>query len=471
MLVEERDSHFSSFNPLGRRPTVNALHLGVELELSTTSTKSDARVLGMDSDAEERETDYAEVAEDGSVVKLANNSAALTIFLLLNTMIGSGILNQPFVFANAGVLGGLLSFILATWATWTSLNIITHVGIHTHILEYSGLAKKAFNKVGIMLVDVFIVINAFGALLGYILIIGETMSGLLKGWGCEKSVCEVDGITLLLVIFLVLPLCLFRQFGHLAIVSVFSITTITLVLGLVTIGAPIRTRNDNIGESVKVLDVMGSFQSIGSIIFALSCLPANLQAFVAGKKEIRTLDSWKKVTLYTVSIGATMCCSMGIAGYLSFRDGTEGDILNNFKSKSFDFFKFMVVMHLVAYIPVDFIVMRYSIVKIVLDKKAETLSMPLHVTLTIVLLTICTAAILLMLAAGFTAGEAFTLTLDLTGGVGGSFTGFIMPAAIYLKLMPEDSEYYFMAKILMGLGFVFMILVTTATFVSLKDGK
>ena len=70
----------------------------------------------------------------------------------------------------------------------------------------------------------------------------------------------------------------------------------------------------------------------------------------------------------------------------------------------------------------------------VMDKKAETLSLWLHVAITVVLLTICTAFILIMLSQGLAAGEAFTLTLDLTGGVGGSFTGFIMPSAIYLKV-------------------------------------
>jgi solute carrier family 38 (sodium-coupled neutral amino acid transporter), member 11 len=415
-----------------------------------------------------RETDYFERDADGNQIKLASNSSALTIFLLLNTMIGSGILNQPFVFRNSGIFGALIGFVLATFATWLSLNIVTDVGIHVHVLEYSGLAKKAFNEVGIMLVDVFIVINAFGALMGYILIIGETMHNLLLGWGCTNSVCDVTPITSLFVTFLVLPLCLFRQFGHLAIVSVFSITTITLVLGLVTIGAPIRTRNDNIGVSPTLLHPMGSLQSIGSIIFALSCLPANFQAYVAADKKVRNMASWKRVTFYTVSIGASMCCIMGIAGYMSFRDKTEGDILSNFTTRAFDFFKFMVVMHLVAYIPVDFVVMRYSIVKIALNKKAETLSLPVHVVLSIFLLVLCTAAILLMLSAGFTAGAAFSLTLDLTGGVGGSFTGYIMPSAIYLKLMPEDAQYYFHAKCLLVTGFTFMILVVASTFLSLK---
>ena len=36
-----------------------------------------------------------------------SNSANLTTFLLLNTMIGSGILNQPYVFRTSGIWGGI----------------------------------------------------------------------------------------------------------------------------------------------------------------------------------------------------------------------------------------------------------------------------------------------------------------------------------------------------------------------------
>jgi hypothetical protein len=39
--------------------------------------------------------------------KNPNNSKYLTTFLLLNTMIGSGILNQPYVFYESGFIGAV----------------------------------------------------------------------------------------------------------------------------------------------------------------------------------------------------------------------------------------------------------------------------------------------------------------------------------------------------------------------------
>lgn len=104
------------------------------------------------------------------------NSAYLSMFLLLNAMIGSGILNQPYVFSQSGVVGGILCFIVASVFTWGGLMLLTETGVSRGLLEYSGLTKKVFGKVGEQVVDFFIVIQAFGSQLGYILVTGPPIT-------------------------------------------------------------------------------------------------------------------------------------------------------------------------------------------------------------------------------------------------------------------------------------------------------
>ncbi len=87
------------------------------------------------------------------------NSAWLTTFLLLNAMIGSGILNQPYVFMKSGVIGALIAFVIAAAGTFTGLLCLTEAGMKVNVLEYSGLARKAFYKNGDRLVDVSIIIE------------------------------------------------------------------------------------------------------------------------------------------------------------------------------------------------------------------------------------------------------------------------------------------------------------------------
>ena len=70
-------------------------------------------------------------------------------------------------------MGGFLGFICASIGTWLGLLCLTAAGVHVNTLEYSGLAKRAFQEHGERLVDVAIIILTFGAQLGYILVVGN----------------------------------------------------------------------------------------------------------------------------------------------------------------------------------------------------------------------------------------------------------------------------------------------------------
>lgn len=94
-------------------------------------------------------------------------------------------------------------------------------------------------------------------------------------------------------------------------------------------------------------------------------------------------------------------------------------ILDNFPQPGYDFFKIMVVTHLICYIPVNFVIMRYSIVKITTGLRSELLESKTHTLLTIGLLSIVTLIVLGIYAAGFASGEGFALILNVTGGIGG----------------------------------------------------
>jgi amino acid permease len=73
---------------------------------------------------------------------------------------------------------------------------------------------------------------------------------------------------------------------------------------------------------------MGTITSIGSIVFSLSCSAANFQAFISTKLEHQNMRSWSWITGGAVLLGALMCVMMGIGGYLSFGDDTDGEILS-----------------------------------------------------------------------------------------------------------------------------------------------
>lgn len=400
--------------------------------------------------------------------ELPQNSSYLTTFLLINTMIGSGILNQPYVFSQSGIVGGIFGFVLASSSTWLGLVFLTASGLEVNAMEYGRLAFLAFGKAGETLIDAAIVINSFGSQLGYILIVGDTLSSLLSSWGCNSIGCTHNITTVVAVAMFVTPVCLLRHFGHLAFLSLFSVTTIVLVLGLVIVGGPIKNVTNGNNGAVSIFDVAGSVRSTGSIVFAVTCASANFHAFVTTEKQSRSLDKWYGITGWAVFIGSSMCMCMGIAGYLSFGSKTDGDILNNFVAPGFDFFKIMVVIHLILYIPVNFVIMRYSIVKIAIDKRSETLPFVTHTVLSLFLLAITTGVVIILRSYGLASGSAFSLILNITGGIGGSLSAIILPAAIFLKVMPRDTYMYQVAKIVLAFGILVMVAVLAETSISLS---
>ncbi len=172
----------------------------------------------------------------------------ITIFLLLNSMIGSGILNQPEVFRKSGILGATVLFAVAGLFIWLGLISLVQCGIEYRKLDYSSLAKSAFGDVGEYIIDIVIVLNTFGALMSYITVVGGTCSELFISWGCSENnpACSVYFVTSIIISFFVLPFCFNRFYGEMGNVSVISILSIGSILLLVIIGGPIHQKSGDI---------------------------------------------------------------------------------------------------------------------------------------------------------------------------------------------------------------------------------
>lgn len=75
-------------------------------------------------------------------LKYPTNNASLTVALLVVNMIGSGILNQLYVFQQSGIVGALGSFTVTTMATIIDILCLTAAGVQEQIFDYSGVAKR-----------------------------------------------------------------------------------------------------------------------------------------------------------------------------------------------------------------------------------------------------------------------------------------------------------------------------------------
>jgi vesicular inhibitory amino acid transporter len=214
---------------------------------------------------------FNEINDDTYVLHDANMNPQSTVssiskvtivLLLLNTMLGSGILNQPYVISQSGIVGSAVLFIFSGFFTWIGMQTLIICGSSHGKLDYADIAEYAFGPYGKQAVNFSVVLNTFGGLMSYITIMGGTLSELFQSWGCgsEKVICDVYSVTIIVTIFLIFPLCLLRYFGEIVQkLSLISILGLFGVVALVLIASPIEaTDNRN-----KVL----AFNAVGKVSF------------------------------------------------------------------------------------------------------------------------------------------------------------------------------------------------------------
>ena len=70
-----------------------------------------------------------------------------------------------------------------------------------------------------------------------------------------------------------------------------------------------------------------------------------------------------------------------------------------------------------------------------------------------------TAVVILLLSSGLSSGEAFSLILNITGGIGGALLTFILPCAMYVRCHEKSDRFYCISYTIIVLAFIFMLLV------------
>jgi sodium-coupled neutral amino acid transporter 11 len=367
-----------------------------------------------------------------------------TVFLLVNTMIGAGILNMPQVFAKAGLGLGFGMFAGTAWATWAGLVLLVRAGEETGTMDYGALAEELFGSRMKSATDVLIAVSGFGSLIGYFIAIGSLASSLAQQFFGENAFTAYEFVLPVLTV-LIFPLTLVREFGHLAWICMFSVTSIAFVTLMVLLRGP--TVGQQLGQRPISIhwDVLAGLGKFGAISFALGSAHSAFHAH----HSLRESDHgrWGSVSCVAVVVGAVLCTAIGVSGYLSFGDSTDANILNNFPSASSPIasaMKVMVTIHLMLYIPIDFIIMRHSLALVF---GTDVLELP---TWKYLVLNVCLVAVCLAITLKT---QEFGVILDLTGGVAGSFIYFILPSLMARKALGAS----WMGNIVLLFGFLALV--------------
>jgi sodium-coupled neutral amino acid transporter 11 len=117
------------------------------------------------------------------------------------------------------------------------------------------------------------------------------------------------------------------QLAKASTLALLSMTVIILTVLVQGFRVPSNLRGHLTGS---LLINNGIFQAIGVISFAFVCHHNSLLIYGSLRKP--TLDRFATVTHYSTTISMVACLTMALAGYLTFGDKTQGNVLNNFPS-------------------------------------------------------------------------------------------------------------------------------------------
>ncbi|OCT52163.1 Vacuolar amino acid transporter [Cladophialophora carrionii] len=257
---------------------------------------------------------------------------------MANSIIGAGIIGQPYAFRQAGMTMGIILLVaLTATVDWTIRLIVINSKL-SGADSFQATMQHCFGSSGLVAISIAQWAFAFGGMIAFCIIVGDTiphvMEALIPGLRDVPFLWLLTDRRAIIVLFVLCiswPLSLYRDIAKLAKASTLAlISMLIIIVTVVTQGASVDSElRGNLNGLLFVND--GFFQAVGVISFAFVCHHNSL--LIYGSLKTPTIDRFATVTHYSTFISMIACLVMALAGFLTFGNKTKGNVLNNFPSQ------------------------------------------------------------------------------------------------------------------------------------------
>ncbi|KAF2656434.1 hypothetical protein K491DRAFT_596931 [Lophiostoma macrostomum CBS 122681] len=255
-----------------------------------------------------------------------------SVINLVNTILGAGLLAMPSALSKMGIFLGI--FVIAWAGSTAAFGLYLQTRCSRYIdrghVSFAALSQLTYPNLSILF-DAAIAIKCFGVAVSYLIIIGDLMPGVVRGFapGASEISFLVDRqfwITAFMLI--VIPLSFLRKLDSLKYTSVIALCSIAYLVVLVVAHF---LRGDTLEEKgpVRVFRWAGPIPALASfpvIVFAYTCH----QNMFSILNEISDNSHFRTTSVIFASIGSACVLYIltGITGYLSFGDNIKGNIVS-----------------------------------------------------------------------------------------------------------------------------------------------
>ncbi|XP_027345032.1 amino acid transporter AVT6A-like [Abrus precatorius] len=368
------------------------------------------------------------------------------VFNLSTTIIGAGIMALPAAIKVVGLAVGIAAILFLAFLTHTSLEILLRFSRLGNAATYADLMGYAFGTLGRLLLHISVLVNNFGILVVYMIIIGDVLSGtsssgihhfgVLEGWFGQCWWTSRSFVLLVATLFVFAPLGFFKRIDSLRYTSALAVA-LAVVFLIITAGITfIKLLNGSIASP----RLLPSITDITSVFNLFTAVPVFVTAFVC-HYNVHTINNElgdSSLIQPVIRASLVLCSSIYILtalfGFLLFGESTLDDVLANFDTdlgipySSFlnDIVRISYAIHLILVFPVIFFSLRFNLDDLIFHSaRSLNLDNCRFVLITTGLVT------LVYVAANFIPSiwDAF----QFTGATATVCLGFIFPAAIALR--------------------------------------
>ncbi|KAF2127394.1 hypothetical protein P153DRAFT_424640 [Dothidotthia symphoricarpi CBS 119687] len=386
---------------------------------------------------------------------------------MANSIIGAGIIGQPYAFRNAGLLtGALLLITLTVVVDWTIRLIVINSKL-SGTDSFQATVQHCFGRSGLVAISLAQWLFAFGGMVAFCVIVGDTIPKVMDA--LFPSLADTSFLWLLtnrraIMVVLVLgvsyPLSLYRDIAKLAKASGLALVSMIIII-VTVITQAFRVPTESRGQLRGSLVInSGIFEAIGVISFAFVCHHNSLLIYGSLRKP--TIDRFSRVTHYSTSISLVACLALALSGYLTFGDKTLGNVLNNFPNDNFmvNVARLCFGLNMLTTLPLEAFVCREVMNNYWFPDEPYHPNRHLIFTTSIVI----TALTLSLLTCDL------GIVFELFGATSACALAFILPPLCYIKLSKKSSQTY-LAMCVVAFGCTVMLISIFKTTSKLASGN
>ena len=271
-----------------------------------------------------------------------------SIFSLASTALGAGILSLPTVFGNSGLCLGIIYVLLGAGLGVFGMQLLIASANRMDISNFSQLVREVLGYKQSKILQLVIVLYAFGCLLAYLIVIKDAFASIFRGLDIQTYPFNDENMTLtFFVAIFAFPLSLLRNLSSLryaSLVSVLAILYVTVAIFIESVHCsesfdnPAKCHLNNWTkanfDSIDLFIIDENvFKSLTLTFFAYT---AHTNIFpVFDELSNRNIRRMTKVFKRSVWLELIIYLIFSVSAYLTWHQDADDDILNNYDDDNY----------------------------------------------------------------------------------------------------------------------------------------